>query len=153
MIKFLIIGLMLVYLLIQSVADIKMMKVYVFLNNIFLCASVLVYIAGHIVSKTAPYYVDFIVCIGIWLLHFLHQYGKGDAKAMTTMFLLSGIQFGTFPETSIFGFLIEIFVANVLFIIATIIKNLVTKEKKKRHAYFPYLTFGYLLGTLAFVTL
>ena len=134
----------LLYLCVQSYSDMKTMRVYTFLNNAAVVLSCVFLIIGYIVTGTLPNSEIFpgLLCILLFLI--FKMYGKGDIKAMIAMFLSSAYFGQSFSQPNSFAFLIGLFIGNVLFFLTWKVHELVTKSRRKKAAFFPYLIISYV---------
>ena len=124
-----------IYLCIQSYYDSKYMKVPIFINNIMLIISLILYIIDKINIKY--FIISIFVIIILYILYKLHMYGSGDLKALIIIYLNIRAEI----DTAIFLLLCVIFIANIILIIF----HKIIKNKNNRVAYFPCLTIGYFL--------
>lgn len=124
-----------IYLCIQSYYDSKYMKVPIFINNIMLIISLILYI----IDKTNIEYfiISIFVIIILYIMYKFHMYGSGDLKALVIIYLNIRAEI----DTAIFLLLCVIFIANIILIIF----HKIIKNKNNRVAYFPCLTIGYFL--------
>lgn len=124
-----------IYLCIQSYYDSKYMKVPIFINNIMLIVSLILYI----IDKTNIEYfiISIFVIIILYIMYKFHMYGSGDLKALVIIYLNIRAEI----DTAIFLLLCVIFIANIILIIF----HKIIKNKNNRVAYFPCLTIGYFL--------
>lgn len=124
-----------IYLCIQSYYDSKYMKVPIFINNIMLIVSLILYI----IDKTNIEYfiISIFVIIILYILYKVHMYGSGDLKALVIIYLNIRAEI----DTAIFLLLCVMFIANIILIIF----HKIIKNKNNRVAYFPCLTIGYFL--------
>lgn len=150
-----------IYFIIQSISDYKTMEVYKTLNNIFMILSIVLYILDCIYLKVNPTIECLIVMIILLLFYMLRYFGKGDLKAFIVIYFASRYNQMTFPHPNLGLFLIAILTAIIIFLllyaIYKISKN-TTKIKidengKKRAAFFPALTCGYIVSTLLAINL
>lgn len=124
-----------IYLCIQSYYDSKYMKVPIFINNIMLIISLILYIIDKI--NIEYFIISIFVIIILYILYKFHMYGSGDLKALIIIYLNIRAEI----DTAIFLLLYVIFIANIILIIF----HKIIKNKNNRVAYFPCLTIGYFL--------
>lgn len=124
-----------IYLCIQSYYDSKYMKVPIFINNIMLIISLILYIIDKI--NIEYFIISIFVIIILYILYKFHMYGSGDLKALIIIYLNIRAEI----DTAIFLLLCVIFIANLILIIF----HKIIKNKNNRVAYFPCLTIGYFL--------
>lgn len=124
-----------IYLCIQSYYDSKYMKVPIFINNIMLIVSLILYIIDKI--NIEYFIISIFVIIILYIMYKFHMYGSGDLKALVIIYLNIRAEI----DTAIFLLLCVIFIANIILIIF----HKIIKNKNNRVAYFPCLTIGYFL--------
>ena len=147
-----------IYLIIQSCFDITTQKVPVVLNNIMLIVNSIFYIISILSLQPLPILEllqTMTVCIVIiFLSKYAHWYGSGDAKAIIVILFTLRFVSNLYPKTDIFMILITLFISNMLFLIFYKIQNKLTSKTDNRHAFFPFLTVGYivtyLLGSICY---
>lgn len=124
-----------IYLCIQSYYDSKYMKVPIFINNIMLIVSLILYI----IDKTNIEYfiISIFVIIILYIMYKFHMYGSGDLKALVIIYLNIRAEI----DTAIFLLLCVMLIANIILLIF----HKIIKNKNNRVAYFPCLTIGYFL--------
>lgn len=142
-----IITIIFLYLLCQSVSDMKTMQVYTFANNLAVILSLFLYITDCIFLKVPPSLESVITISCIFIFSKLGIYGIGDMKAMIVIYLTLRYKSSFYPNPDTLTFLLSILIANILFLIVNkIYQKLKNLPKKKRAAYFPFLTIGYIAG-------
>lgn len=124
-----------IYLCIQSYYDSKYMKVPIFINNIMLIVSLILYIIDKI--NIEHFIISIFVIIILYIMYKFHMYGSGDLKALVIIYLNIRAEI----DTAIFLLLCVMFIANIILIIF----HKIIKNKNNRVAYFPCLTIGYFL--------
>lgn len=132
-----------IYLGIQSYYDSKYMKVPIFINNIMLIVSLILYGIDFAIKKiTIEYFmISIIVMIVLYIMYKFHMYGSGDLKALVVIYLNIRYIAKVKIDTAIFLLLCVMFIANIILIIF----HKIIKNKNNRVAYFPCLTIGYFL--------
>lgn len=140
MIWLLVSGSVLLYLFIQSIFDIKMMKVLVKPNNVGLFLFVLFYLLRCVLYRAMPGIWDLTIgSLMILIPFYLKIFSSGDAKALgivllSTQFLPDG------RGISLDLFVINIIISLVTFSVVCLIKK---REKHTRAPFFPYIFIGY----------
>lgn len=124
-----------IYLCIQSYYDSKYMKVPIFINNIMLIISLILYIINKI--NIEDFIITIFVIIILYILYKFHMYGSGDLKALVIIYLNIRAEI----DTAIFLLLCVMLIANIILLIF----HKIIKNKNNRVAYFPCLTIGYFL--------
>lgn len=119
-----------IYLICQSISDAKTQQVYTLPNDI----TVIITIMYGVLTQTVFNYSLIVIAV-LLICGFLGYMGSGDVKALLSMyFVMCG---------DTFSFLIGLFVANLVFLIVEkFIKH------KKRAAFFPYISVGYIVGCI-----
>lgn len=144
-----------IYLVCQSISDIKTKQVYVIWNYIALLTIFVQYLFQCIQYHQLPNYLGILGGIGfLFLHHFFLQgvFGTGDAKALVVFYFQSGL---LFPQSNTFvlAFPIAIYLlASLIYIPFLLIRGILQKQSmrtilfgKSRCAFFPFLTIAYSL--------
>ncbi len=134
---------MLIYLGIQSIADIKVKTVNIAFNILMILVMGIWYIINPGFSSQAALYMLLYIA-GIILCEKLHLFGRGDAKALIALlFTYNG---------NLLLFLLMVFVTNIFFCIYGTIyakiqkdKGTIDKIKEARPPYFPAMFVGHLI--------
>lgn len=148
--KIIIPSIILCYLLIQTVSDIKTLKVYVFLNNIILSFSIFCYFFDCMRANTPimqPFFPN--LCMLCFILSTAFLYGTGDVKALLIIYFTTRYFSNTYPHPDNLLFLITFLFANILFILISFIlkikKGILLKSEKLRLPFFPMLMGSYII--------
>lgn len=140
------------YLIIQSIFDIRSKKVLVCFNHLALIISIGLYLIDMVQIRPIPFLellqTTLLIIILICLSKYARWFGSGDAKAMLVIALMLRYLSDLYPYVDIMLFLITLFISNFLFYIFHTIRNRILKKQESRHAYFPFLTIGYVMTCL-----
>lgn len=145
---------MILYLAIQSVSDIKTKTVWTVLNNIMIFIQVGLYWLDNIIIqiRMEHFLIPFITfALLIGASEYLHWYGRGDAKAMLVMLFALRYYSPTYPDVDLFLFLLTILIANITFLGFHFILKMSARNRKPQeayHAFFPFLMIGYTIIVL-----
>lgn len=141
------------YLLFQSIKDAKSMSVYSIPNNIALFFSIGLYVWDCFHLGINLSWECIIIMIAIVFGKIIGSYGTGDMKAMIVIYFMLRYWYPSYPHPSTAVFLLVILISNLLFLLyygINKVKAFRKKEsfQKKKAAYFPVLTIGYVIGVI-----
>lgn len=151
-------ALIVVYLIVQTISDIKTKKVYTNLNYALILIVGLMYVIKSVSFNQVPQ-VPYLV--GGFLFLVLHSVclqgimGTGDAKALVVFYYQSSLMYDNVATFDLFYPVFIYFIATLLFTGYVIFLGIKKKKKvkefftsKERHAFFPFLLSGYVINLL-----
>lgn len=146
----------LIYLIIQTISDVKTKKVYTNLNYLALLVIGLMYVikcvslGGVMQIQCLVGGILFIVLHSVCLRFVM---GTGDAKALVVMYYQSSLMYDNVFTFDLFFPVLIYFIATLFFSVYVIGDGIKKKKKKKdiffgkeRHAFFPFLLPSYVIG-------
>ena len=129
--KYIVTTVILLYLLIQSISDLKEMKVYTTLNNLCLAFSVFIFL----LNKTPITALTIIIPTLLMIAHLVFgAYGSGDIKAFLSVFLV----------TTPFIFVCFLFLTSIIFLIFI-------PKKNGKGPLFPAMFIAYLISSILLI--
>lgn len=144
------------YLVIQTISDIKTKKVYTHLNYAIMLVVGLMYIIKSVSFNEMPQ-IPYLV--GGFLFLILHSVclqrimGTGDAKALVVFYYQSSLMYDNVFTFDLFYPIFIYFIASLLFTGYVIFSGIKKKKKvkeiftsKERHAFFPFLLVAYIIN-------